>query len=61
MLHTKFQFIWLSVSEEKIFKMWKVNGQQMPKKRWQKLILPLEMWANEKSDTDDDMALKAIM
>jgi hypothetical protein len=60
MLPTKFQFIWLSVSEEKI-KMWKVNGQQMPKKWWQKLILPLEMWANEKSDTDVYMALKAIM
>jgi len=61
MLPTKFQFIWLSVSEEKI-KMWKVNGQQTTDaKRWQKLILPLEMWANEKSDTDDDMALKAIM
>ena len=27
MLPTKFQFIWLRVSEEKI-QMWKVNGQQ---------------------------------
>jgi hypothetical protein len=27
MLPTKFQFIWLRVSEEKI-KMWKVNGRQ---------------------------------
>ena len=28
MLPTKFQFIWLQFSEEKI-KMWKVNGRQV--------------------------------
>ena len=49
MLPTKFQFIWLRVTEEKI-NIWKIIGRQTgDAKWWQKLTLPLVRWAKNVS------------